>query len=51
MTKLRVKNSGTEKFPFYQVFVNNREFCATDDPEKAKLLGKLLRNHFKENDQ
>lgn len=46
--KINVKNSGTKKFPFYQVFVNNREYCATDDPEKAKVLRTLLKKHFNE---
>jgi hypothetical protein len=35
-------NSGTEHFPFYQVIINGKEYCATDDIEKAENLLSIL---------
>jgi hypothetical protein len=48
MAKVNVRNRGSKEFPFFQVFVNGREYCATDDLLKATTLRKLLKEHFKD---
>lgn len=40
--KIKIYNSGTMEFPFYQVKVDGVEYCATDSLYKAEKLKKLL---------
>jgi hypothetical protein len=41
--KLKIENSGTEKFPFYQLLdEKGEEFCACDSLEKANKILKLF---------
>jgi len=41
--KLKIENTGTEKFPFYQLIDENRnEFCATHNLENAEKIVKLF---------
>lgn len=35
---IEILNSGTDEFPFYQIMVDGKEYCATDSIEKAEQL-------------
>ena len=39
--KLKIVNSGTKEFPFYQIMDGENEFCATDNIENAEKIVKL----------
>jgi hypothetical protein len=41
--KLKIENSGTKKFPFYQLKdENGNEFCATECKDNAEMIVKLF---------
>ena len=40
--KLKIVNSGTEHFPYYQLMDGEAEFCATDNIENAENIVKLF---------
>ena len=42
MKELKIINSGSEQFPFYQVMNGEDEFCATNSMEKAELIKQAL---------
>lgn len=39
--KLKIVNSGTKKFPFYQIMDGENEFCATSSIENAEKIVKI----------
>jgi len=44
--KIEIKNSGTKKFPMYQVLTNGKEFCTTHSINSAEIIKRLLLNEY-----
>lgn len=41
MVDIEIKNSGTEKSPYYQIMIDGKEYCATESLDNAEEIVKL----------